>query len=274
LYEHDKLDIFRDLPLVNLSNARQRFADEYVSGPWMSTSFIGFNVTQPPFNDQRVRRAIAMATDRELLADVILRGYAFPASGGYIPPDMPGHSPDISLPFDPEQSRYLLAQAGYKDGVGFPEIKCLARDDPGHDLTCEYLQEQWLEHLGIKIEWEQIKWVNFYDMVSEGAPNMWMVSWYADYPDPDDILRINWWLNFTGWQDTVFEGLVEGARRVLDQEERMRMYRQADKKLIDAGIFIPLCYRRFHMLVKPWIKNFSTSPLKWWLWKDIIIEPH
>jgi len=103
---------------------------------------------------------------------------------------------------------------------------------------------------------------------------MWMVSWYADYPDPDDVLRVSWWIDFCGWENEEFGDMVEGARRVLDQAERMRMYKQADRLLIEEAAFIPFSYRRFHMLVKPWIKNFSTSALKWWLWKDILIEPH
>ena len=60
----------------------------------------------------------------------------------------------------------------------------------------------------------------------------------------------------------------------MDQQERMRMYQKADKTLVEKAPLLPLSYQRFHMLVKPWVKNFSTSPLKWWLWKDIVIEPH
>jgi len=273
-YEQDNLDICSGLPLVELSSARQRFAGEYASGPWMSTDFIGFNVRQPPFNDQRVRRAFAMATDREMLTDVILRGYAFPATGGFIPQGMPGYSPSISIPYNPERARQLLAEAGYKDGRGFPTINCLARDDPGHDLACEYLQAHWLENLGVEINWKPIKWANFYDMISEGTPHMWMAGFYADYPDPDDVLRINWWIGYTGWQNEAYKTLVEGARRVMDQDERMSMYQQADKILVEEAPFLPLWYGRFHMLVKPWVKKFYTSPMKWWSWKDIVIEAH
>ncbi len=273
-YAQDELDICWNLPLLDLASARQRFAGDYIAGPWMSTSFISFDVSNPPFNDDRIRRAFAMATDREYLANVVLKGYSFPATGGFVPPRMPGHSADTGLAFDPDLASNLLAEAGYPGGAGFPSVECLARDDPGHDLACKHLQSQWLKILGVNITWKPVKWVNFYDMVSEGAPNMWMVSWYANYPDPDDVLRINWWIGFSGWQNEAFNMLVEGARRVLDQTERMRMYRQADKILVEEAPFLPLSYLRFHMLVKPWVKNISTSPLKWWLWKDIVIEPH
>jgi ABC-type oligopeptide transport system substrate-binding subunit len=274
MYEEHNLDICGGLPLAVFAGARQRFAGEYLSGPWMCTDFLGFDVSRRPFHDRRVRRAFSLATDRETLADVILRGYAFPATGGLLPPGMTGHSSGIGLPYDPEAARNLLAEAGYPGGRGFPAIDCLARDDPGHDLACKYLQALWWENLGVEINWNKIEWASFYDLMVRGTPHLWMVGWYADYPDPDDVLRVQWWLGFGGWQNEFFNKMVEDARRVMDQAERMRMYQQADRILIEEVPVLPLSYGCFHMLVKPWVRNLFTSPLKWWSWKDVIIEDH
>jgi ABC-type oligopeptide transport system substrate-binding subunit/DNA-binding SARP family transcriptional activator len=273
-YERNEVDICFDLPLAELARARQRFAGEYVSGPWLSTDFVGFDLRRPPFDDWRVRKALAFATDRETLADVILRGYAFPATGGLLPPGMPGHSPEIGLPYSPEAARTLLAEAGYPNGRGFPAIEGLARDDPGHDLACEYLQAHWLDNLGLNITWKLVDLGRFPERYSQDAPGMWMVGWYADYPDPDALLRVAWWPHSGGWQNEAYTRLVESARRVLDQTERMRMYREADKILVEDLPILPLSYGRFHMLMKPWVKKLFTSPLKWWSWKEIILEPH
>ena len=60
----------------------------------------------------------------------------------------------------------------------------------GFDLLCEHLQTQWLENLGVEITWNQIEWGRFYDRKPEETPHMWMVGWYADYPDLHDFLRI------------------------------------------------------------------------------------
>ncbi len=273
MYEEDRLDIFCDLPPAEMNRARHRYAGEYVSGPRLSIDFVGFDVGRPPFDDQRVRRAFALATDREALADVSLRGYAFPATGGFVPPGMPGHSPGMGLRYDPDAARRLLAEAGYPGGRGFPALECIARDDPGHDLMCEYLQTQWLEHLGIEITWQKIAWARFPDRMSEKRPHLWLVGYWADYPDPDDYLRIMWWLP-PGWQHEEYNQLVEDARRTMAQEERMRLYQQADRILVEEAPILPLCYARFHMLVKPWVKRYLTSPLRWWYWKDVILEPH
>lgn len=54
----------------------------------------------------------------------------------------------------------------------------------------------------------------------------------------------------------------------------MTMYQQADRTLVEEAPVLPLCYARLHMLVKPWVRKCRTSPMKWWFWKDVIIEPH
>jgi oligopeptide transport system substrate-binding protein len=272
-YEDDSLDICVCLPPAEWARARQRFTGDYVSGPWLSIDFIGFDVSRPPFNNPLVRRAFTQATDREMLADVILQGYASPATGGFVPPGMPGHSPDIGLPHDPDRARHLLAEAGYPGGQDFPHIGCMARDDPGHDLLCEYLKAHWLEILGVEIDWDLVAWDRFSDRMSIDKPQLWMTGWWADYPDPDDFLRIQWWIS-PGWENETYDQLVEVARRAMEQEERMRMYQQADRILIEDAPLLPLCYSRFHMFMKPWVKKNLTSPLKWWFWKDVIIEPH
>jgi ABC-type transport system substrate-binding protein len=220
-----------------------------------------------------VRQAFALATDRETLADVMLRGYAFPATGGFVPPGMPGHSPGIGLPYDPDAARRLLAGAGYPGGQGFPDLACIARDDPGHGHMCEYLQAQWRENLGVEINWEEIEWAGFPGRMDEAVPHMWMVGYWADYPDPDDYLRIVWWLP-PGWQHLAYTRLVEGAQRTMDQVERMKLYGQADRILIEEAPILPLTYARFHVLVKPWVRKYLTPPLRWWFWKDVILESH
>jgi len=77
-----------------------------------------------------------------------------------------------------------------------------------------------------------------------------------------------------GWQKRAFEALLEGARRVTNQEERMRMYRQADRILVEEAPDLPLLYGRFHLLVKPWVSRFPVSAAGWTFWKDVVIEPH
>jgi ABC-type transport system substrate-binding protein len=103
------------------------------------------------FQFRHARRAFTLAIDRGTLADVVLvlRGYESPATGGLVPPGMPGHSPGIGLPYDPEGARRVLAEAGYPSGRSFPDVDMQAPQ--GGEYECEYLQAQWWKNLGVEI---------------------------------------------------------------------------------------------------------------------------
>ena len=92
---------------------------------------------------------------------------------------------------------------------------------------------------------------------------------------PDSFLRVGVGTvrRSTSWQNEPFDGLVEQARRVTDQKERMALYNRADKLLMEEAPIMPLFYWRQHYLLKPWV-SLSISALGKWLMKDGILEPH
>ena len=96
----------------------------------------------------------------------------------------------------------------------------------------------------------------------------------ADFPDPDNFLRLGSFRNNSGWQNEAYERLIQQAREMMDQEGRMALYRQAEQILVEEAPIIPLLDGRLSMLIKPWVRRFPTSPVKWWHWKDVVIEPH
>jgi ABC-type transport system substrate-binding protein len=274
MYDDNHVDVcfFRLLAQAEWDRARQRHAEEFVSAPSLLTFYIGFDVDQRPFDDPRVRRAFALATDRETLADVAVKGYAFPATGGLVPPRMPGHSPGIGLRYDPEGARHLLAEAGYPGGRCLPVLDTLLpADQPLYVAVIQYLQAQWLENLGVEITWSEVDWGEYLD---QRTLRMWLMGWIADYPDPDTFLRAARWRVQTKWQNEAFDGLVESARRVMEQRERMRMYQRADRILVEESPILPLFHPRLDLLVKPWVRRYPTIPGNPWLWKDVVIEPH
>jgi len=277
MYEADGLEVVVLhflLPLTGWERARRRFAGEFVSVPGLHTHYIGFDVRRPPFDDPRVRLAFSLAIDREALAHVTLRGFVFPATGGLVPPGMPGHSPGIGLPCDPERARLLLAEAGYPAGQGFPELEVLSTDKPLFVSTVENLRTQWLYNLGVETSSKCLTWGEFLDRLSRESPLMWLGGWTADYPDPDNFLRVANCRRIGGWRNEVYDRLIEDARRATDQGERMRMYEQAEPILLQEAPILPLWHYRSHLLVKPWVSRYPTSPLRLWFWKDVVIEPH
>jgi ABC-type transport system substrate-binding protein len=256
-----------------MDRVRRQYADEYLSFPALATQYIGFDVSRPPFNNIRIRRALAMAVDKETLADVVLGGHVFPATGGFVPPGMPGHSPGIGLPYDPEQARRLLAEAGYPEGRGFPPVEWVAHF--GHEHTNEYLQAQWRNNLNLELSWKASpKDGHFYNQLEGKPAHMFRMGWVADYPDPDNILRANSIVSLIHWQNEIFDRLIEKARRVTNQATRIELYQQADQILMEEVPLIPFLYARQHYLIKPWITRYPTSPIRPSFWEDIVIESH
>lgn len=274
LYDKNQLDIARLFAEPETPDVRHQRATEYVSGPLLNVHYIGFNIRQPPFDDPRVRQALALACDKETLASVTLSGYAFPGNGGFVPPDMPGHSPGIGLPYDPQQAQQLLAEAGYPEGRNFPVVEGAGKLH--HEASCNYLSEQWQSILGVKVVWHALTWSQLLDKLEQNPPHLFRMGWMADYPDPDNVLRMgsNLSYHWGGWQDKTYLDLVEQARRITNQAERMKLYYEADKILIEAAAIIPLTYGRRHRLVKPWVSKFPTGPTSWSFWKDVVIDPH
>ncbi|MFC1996711.1 ABC transporter substrate-binding protein, partial [Chloroflexota bacterium] len=274
MYEAGDLDFisFGGTPLER-DRARRLHPGEYVSTPMLGATYVGFDVSRPPFDDPRVRRAFALATDKVTLTDVVLRGYELPASGGFVPPGMPGYSVGISPPFDPEQAQALLAEAGYPGGHGFPAVD--AWTWKGIKSRAECLHEQWLGNLGVEIAWEVMDFPQFIDKIDRVPVHLVQTVWMPDYPDPDSVLRASPIRRRAHWRNPAYNRLVEEARRVLDQGERLELYAQADRILVEEkAVVIPLTYMWSHMLVKPWVDKLPTSAINEWLWKDFVIEAH
>lgn len=284
-YERDELDLLNlwFLPTAVMDHACHRHAEQYVSGPQLLTYYLTFDVTRPPFDDLRVRRAFALAIDKERIANLDMHGNFYPATGGFVPPGMPGHVAGIALDTDVGAARRLFAEAGYSvesstaedsstEGRPFPSIEILTR--PGREYLCEPLIGQWREQLRVTLTVKGLGSPELEDRLRETPPHMFLHLWVADYPDPDCYLRVcvaDDRPSF-GWQNALYDQLIEQARSITDQPERMRLYRQAEEILIKELPMLPTTYGRVHVLLKPWVKNYRLARMKQQFWQDIVIE--
>jgi ABC-type transport system substrate-binding protein len=203
---------------------------------------------------------------------------ALVARGGLVPRGMPAHQPGIGLPYDPEQARHLLAEAGYPGGQGFPEI--VSRVFPGGwgkgYRKVQQSKSNWVEGLGIKMRWVAIPLSEMHARRLKDQPHTFSVFQAPDYPDPDSILTADILCDWTGWSNEAYTRLVEEARLTFDQGQRMKLYKKADRILIEEAVVVPTEYDGHSWLLKLWVTRFPNSPLpaKSMYWKDVIIEPH
>jgi ABC-type oligopeptide transport system substrate-binding subunit/class 3 adenylate cyclase len=276
-YERGELDATDMNPLLppDIARARHKHAADYVSAPAPAVYFIGFDLTRPPFDDVRVRRAFALSVDREFVTRRA-EDYVPPATGGVIPPGMPGHSADIALPHDPQAGRALLAEAGYGagGGLGFPRVEVCYPTYQAISEVVEHFVSQWQEQLGVQVFCESMEWQVYLQRVAESMPHLWYGAWVADYPDPDTFLRVGLASFRRGWPAQPYEQLLEAARRITDQPQRLQLHRQADRMVIEQAVVLPFAYGTRHCLVKPWVKRYPLFYIGAPLWKRVVIEPH
>ncbi|MGB3715935.1 MAG: peptide ABC transporter substrate-binding protein, partial [Candidatus Promineifilaceae bacterium] len=197
--------------------AIQLHPDEYRSGPGDGSLHVTFNVTKPPFDDARVRQALALSMDRETVVSRASKGINYPATGGFVPPWIPGHVPGIAASYDPELAREKLAEAGYPGGDGIPVINLLVIDRHNFGNMFGIFCEHWEEVLGVQIRPEVVEFHTVLDFLKNNPPPMWVMAWAVDYPDPDNFLRASPWLSSSKWRHQAYEALVNDARRTADQ---------------------------------------------------------
>jgi oligopeptide transport system substrate-binding protein len=252
---------------------QQQHAGEYVLAPGLSVFFLSLDSTRPPFDDVRVRRAFAHAADRQAMV-AMTGGHAIPATGGMVPPGVPGHSPGIALAFDPVLARDLLAQAGY--GLGgrpFPQVALWHPKGAAADAA-RFIIGQWQQNLGLEIPGWSADWADYLARLQKEPPHLWLMGWSADYPDPDTFLRLAISNYRRGWTGQPHQQLLERARRMTDQGERLKLYRQVDRMVVEEALVMPWAYSNAYFLVKPWVKRCPLSSVAPPFWKDVVIEAH
>lgn len=223
-----------------------------------------FNVQRPPLNDVRVRRALAMAVDREALINKVAQGIGKPAYS-LIPPGMPGHDPDVGTEFrfNPEKARSLLATAGYPDPSKLPPLAYVFFDNTGNRLRAEFFQAQMKQHLNLAVTLEPLDARSFQQRFNNSQFTVAFSGWGADYPDPDnfvpELFRSDSGNNHTGYARPEVDRLADQCRKEPDAGARARACAEAQRKLVSDQPWAFAFYRENLWLVKPHVKGFQVT---------------
>ncbi len=206
--------------------------------PSMCTHYITLNTAEPPFDDPKVRRAFALAVDRERYVEALTNGEDR-AARGLLPPGMPGYGAALVPPsFDPQAAQALLAESSYGPG-GLPEIVWTVATSGGWASgTVAFLADTWERELGVEIQLEGIDWQDYYKRLDAGDYGQIVFEgWCADYPDPENFLEALFHSgsaqNHARYASPEFDALVEAARVETETAIRLDLYRQAEQRLLD-----------------------------------------
>jgi len=260
MYTTGQLDWVTDPPGSLIEELKKR--DDCIIAPQLSLYYYELNTARPPLDDVRVRRALAMAIDRDQIVREVTRAGQTPAYR-VVPPGIQGYQPPPGMEGSLEEARALLTEAGFPGGRGIPKFTILYNTSEGHRAIAEVIQQQWQNNLNVKVDLQNMEWGSFLDKRQQKRFDISRAGWIADYPDPNTFLDL--WLtdgpqNNTNWSNPDFDRLLAEAASESDPEERMQLLAQAEAIWVDEVPAIPIYFYVGLNMVKPHVKGFFPTP--------------
>jgi len=254
------------------SELKKEFKDKFnlQRMPFIKTDYLGFMIDpkrmsdKVPINMKSIRQAINYAIDREELVRYLRNGIGIPATRGFVPPFLPGNkdAADDGYKYDPDKANALLAQAGFPNGKGLPEISVFVTNETGP--IAQAIQSQ-LQRVGIKLSIHMEQPAVLAECVVSGQCYFFKKSWVGDYPDAENFLSLFYTKNFSPegvnffhYSDPKFDSLYEHAISESNDTIRYAEYRQMNKMVTEAAPVVPLYYDEVVRLVN---KKVSGLPI-------------
>jgi oligopeptide transport system substrate-binding protein len=283
LYEQGDVDWIADVDpeIAAALMAKGGRSDLHVF-PAFGTYFYEFNC-QPklsdgranPLADVRVRRALAMAIDKQpIVRDVGRLGQ--PITTQYIPPNVfPGDVSPPGLPYDLTRARQLLADAGYPGGTGFPHLSILFNSEGPHGDIATIIRRQWLDGLGIDVDLENVEVKVF---GARKHSHDFMVSragWYGDYDDPStftDKYKSVSDNNDAGWVNKEYDDLCAAMDVEPDPAKRLVLVNKAENLILEEAPIVPLYTYVGAYLYHDNVRGIALDPKQMVMFKAIEVR--
>ena len=258
-----QLHVTYTLPLAKVDAYRRESPALLRVDPFLQTFFLRFNVTKPPFDDPRVRRALSLSINRDLIARRVLSG-GYPSAHSFTPPDCGGYTARARVELDLEQARKLLADAGFPGGKGIAPFEVQVRNDEVQPAVMEAIQAMWSKGLGVKATLatlEQKTWIQNQQTLNYTVSTS---GWAGDFLDPVtflDLFASGGGNNWTGWGDKAYDQLLQDAAAAPSPQARFEVFQRAEAYLLEQGPVAPLYYGARSYLISPSVKGWTPALL-------------
>lgn len=275
MFRSGQLHWTMDVPNNKIPAYRAHANSPLAEGPYMGTYYFLLNRTRPPLDDLRVRRALALAIDRETLVHTVLEDTRI-ASAGYVPNTMPGYQSRSTLAFNPDQARQLLADAGYPGGDGFPALALDFNTSENHRTVAVAVQQMWKEHLNIDVELSNQEWKVYLDKLNDRNYQIARMAWIGD-TDPGaflDRMVSGGQTNLADYADPAFDRIIkEGIPAEPDLDRVYRLYENAEAMLLEDVPLIPVYTYTTKYLIQPSVEGRPSNPADTVLYKQVSLNP-
>ncbi len=192
-----------------------------------------------PFHDARVRRAFAMAINKESIVLEVRRTGEQVATTIIPPGSIGGYDSPQGVGYDPDAAAALLDAAGYADRSQLPTIELLFNKDAGHDLIAQAIAKDWQRHLGVRTMLVQKEIKVYKDDLKNQNYMTGRAGWYGDYGDPTTFLDVNRrddGNNDRKYDNPVYDGLLDRAALETDPAKRMDLLEEAERIIMDEDL--------------------------------------
>jgi len=236
--------------------------------PNLSTAYIGLNLTKKPLGENlKLRQALNWAVNRQFLCEKLLQGSRLSAKG-VLPPGIPGYNSELSgYGYDPNRAQELLKEAGFPDGRGLRELSLYYTARQQSANVAQRFQSD-VKKIGVSVRLKSLDWGAFLEAVDKREPDMFLLSWIADYPDPDNFLYILFHSSQHGslgnrviYSNPAVDRLLEAERSERDVAARLQLCQQAEQAIVEAAPWVFLSHGRNNLLVKPYVENLRLSSM-------------
>lgn len=280
-YKAGEIDIVYTVPINQFAQLKKTMGDQLNVSPQLATYYYEFNTTRPPFNDPRVRLALNMALDKDIIAEKVLGQGQRPA-WLISQPDIGGvklQNPEYaSWPREKRiaEAKKLLSEAGYSDSHPLV-FNLLYNTSESHQRVAIAASSMWKKNLGVEAKLQNQEWKTMLDTMHTHNFDAVRYAWIADYDDAATFLnnfRTGDSENTSQYSNPAYDEALKNAAKASDGVTRGKYYQQAEDLLAKDVPAVPVYhYVRTH-LVKPWVGGFTPDKLGYYFTKDMYIKKH
>ena len=242
------IQVAHNIDASNANRVTEGENTELIEQESLRTDYLGFNVQKEPFDDVKVRQAIAHAIDREAIVEGVYEGMGISATHP-IPPDVWGYDDSLEgQQFDMERAQELLAESDHPDGFS---AELWVRDDQMIVDTALYIQES-LSELGIDLSVERMEWGAFLDRTGQGDQEMYLLGWTTVTADADyGLYALHHSDNFGAVGNRSFFGndeldeALDNGRTESDEDARADAYSTAQEIITEEAPIAPIVHSNF-----------------------------
>lgn len=252
-YQANEFDFLYPLPQTVVADLQAKEDPELVIGQDLGVYYYNFNTEVKPFNNLKVRKALAMTIDRQMIAEKVAQGGQTPAYG-IVPPSIPDEDgndfQETQGDFfaeDIEEANKLLDEGLAEEGMTKEEIKptILYNTQEGHKKVAQVVQEMWRNNLGIDVQLENVEFQVKLDREKAGDYEISRAGWIGDYLDPMsfiDLFVTGGPYNDSKFSMEAYDELVKTAKSTADQKVRFDAMREAEKLFMDNLTVVPIYF--------------------------------